>query len=411
VFPVTSILEELCNRGHDVTVCTLDSLLETMRSRGFHARPIDPAIEALEHDAEEARTPVGVAIRATRVFRRRAEHEAVDLRRAITDLRPDLLLVDINTLGALAVAEVWGGPWASWCPYLLPLPSRDAPPFGPGFRPARGPIGRLRDAALRPVIYGTLGRIALPAINEARRRTGLPRLDAAQQLFTSIPLVLSLTAESFDYPRSDWPHNVRLVGPCEWEPPADPPGWLEEIDAPIVLVATSSEIQPDDRLVRCALEVLPREGLHVIATVPARNASVFDIPRNAHVVEFLPHGPILDRAACAVTHGGMGVTQKALARGVPVCAVPFGRDQREVARRLEVSGAGTRLPLRQLSPRRLRDAVGEAMRRRAGAARVAGGYRAAGGPAAAADALEALVAGRDTASATPAPRVSSPPPW
>jgi hypothetical protein len=36
----------------------------------------------------------------------------------------------------------------------------------------------------------------------------------------------------------------------------------------------------------------------------------------------------------------MGATQKALAHGVPVCAVPFGRDQLEVARRVEVAAAG-----------------------------------------------------------------------
>lgn len=29
-------------------------------------------------------------------------------------------LVDIATWGALVVAEAWGGPWASWCPYPLP---------------------------------------------------------------------------------------------------------------------------------------------------------------------------------------------------------------------------------------------------------------------------------------------------
>jgi hypothetical protein len=46
--------------------------------------------------------------------------------------------------------------------------------------------------------------------------------------------------------------------------------------------------------------------------------------------------------------------QKALARGVPVCAVPFGRDQLEVARRVEVAGAGTRLPASRLSPDHLR---------------------------------------------------------
>jgi UDP:flavonoid glycosyltransferase YjiC (YdhE family) len=84
----------------------------------------------------------------------------------------------------------------------------------------------------------------------------------------------------------------------------------------------------------------------------------------------------------------MGATQKALAHGVPVCAVPFGRDQMEVARRVEVAGAGTRLPARRLRPDRLRAAVLEASQRRDGAARVAAGYAAAGGAQAAADALE-----------------------
>jgi UDP:flavonoid glycosyltransferase YjiC (YdhE family) len=84
----------------------------------------------------------------------------------------------------------------------------------------------------------------------------------------------------------------------------------------------------------------------------------------------------------------MGATQKALAHGVPVVAVPFGRDQREVARRVEVSGAGVRLPASRLSPDRLRAAVQAAMARREGAARVAAGFAAAGGPPAAADALE-----------------------
>ena len=81
-------------------------------------------------------------------------------------------------------------------------------------------------------------------------------------------------------------------------------------------------------------------------------------------------------------------SQKALALGVPVCAVPFGRDQYEVARRVEVSGAGTRLPSRRLSPDRLRNAVGAAMACREGARRVADGFVRAGGPMAAASAVE-----------------------
>lgn len=40
-----------------------------------------------------------------------------------------------------------------------------------------------------------------------------------------------------------------------------------------------------------------------------------------------------------------------------VCVVPFGRDQLEVARHVEVAGAGSRLPASRLRPDRLRQAV------------------------------------------------------
>jgi UDP:flavonoid glycosyltransferase YjiC (YdhE family) len=114
------------------------------------------------------------------------------------------------------------------------------------------------------------------------------------------------------------------------------------------------------------------------------------VPANARVERFVAHSPILERAACAITHGGAGATQKALAHGVPVCVVPFGRDQLEVARRAELAGAGTRLPARRLTVKRLRAKVREAMEKRGGAWRVADGFARAGGSVSAADAFEQL---------------------
>ena len=398
LFPLTPVLDELRNRGHDIALRTLGSQVELMRGRGFDAAPIDRAIEAVGHDDYEARTQLGALKRSMHVFGRRAELDAEDLRRAIDDTRPDALLVDVNSWGALAVAEAWGGDWASWCPYPLPLPSRDAPPFGPGVAPARGAPGRLRDAALGPVVFGSLERIVVPLVNEVRARVGLAPLSGAAELFLAVPLLLYMTAEPFEYPRSDWPENVRLVGPCDWDPPAEPPSWLGDVEAPIVLVTTSSEFQDDARLVRCALEGLAGEDVHVVATVPSGDPGRFATPRKAHVLHFVPHAAVLDRAVCAVTHGGMGATQKALARGVPVCLLPVGRDQLEVARRVAVAGAGTRLASKRLSADRLRRMVLEAIERRAGARRIAEAYRAAGGPPAAADAVEGLLDRRPEAS-------------
>jgi UDP:flavonoid glycosyltransferase YjiC (YdhE family) len=391
LFPVTPIAVELRRRGHDVGVLTLASQVETMRGLGLEAEPIDPAIEAIEHDDYLARTPLGAIKRALRTFCRRAELEVPDLQRAVERRRPDALLVDVNSFGAQAAAEAWGGPWAVWCPYPLPLPSRDAPPFGPGLRPARGAPGRLRDAVLRPLISGPLERVLLPGVNETRARLGLEPLPDTADIFSAPPLLLYLTAEPFEYPRSDWPANVRMVGPCDWDPPAEPPAWLEDVESPIVLVTTSSEFQDDGRLARCALEALADEPLHVVVTAPSLDLEAAELPANGRVLSFAPHSPLLARAACAITHGGMGATQKALRHGVPVCAVPFGRDQLEVARRVELAGAGTRLPAPRLDPRRLRAKVQEAIGCRDGARRMAQAYEDAGGATAAADSLEQLL--------------------
>ncbi len=162
-----------------------------------------------------------------------------------------------------------------------------------------------------------------------------------------------------------------MIGLCAWDPPTDPPNWLALIDRPIVLVTTSSEFQDDGLLVETAITAFENENVHIVATLPSQDHSNFRTTSNATLVPFVPYGLILDRAVCAVTHGGMGATQKALAHGVPVCAVPFGRDQLEVARRVEMTKAGTRLPVKKLNPENLRSKVKEAMACVEGARRVA----------------------------------------
>ena len=107
-------------------------------------------------------------------------------------------------------------------------------------------------------------------------------------------------------------------------------------------------------------------------------------------MRFASHEAILERAACVVCHGGMGITQKALAAQVPVVVVPCGRDQLDTARRVESAEAGVRLSPRRLNPERLLDAVRIAMTRRAGAQRVSRAFAQAGGQVSAANAIEAL---------------------
>jgi MGT family glycosyltransferase len=392
VFPAAAILIELNRRGHQVAMRTLASEVGAMRELGFDAAPSDPRVAALVEPTQLPRGTVAALRASIGVFARRAPYEAADLRQAIEQHQPDVVLVDVNSWGGLAEAERWaaatGGQFVELFPYTPAIPSRDTPPFGPGLPPARGPLGRLRDALLRPLVFGTLERAVLPMLNAVRRDLGLSDVADARDMFTRASLMLVTTAEPFEYPRSDWPEQTVLIGPCEWEPPLAEPGWLADVTDPVVLVTTSSEAQDDGRLVQVALDALAGEPFHVAATLPAGIRMSYRVPANAHVEEFIPHSALLSRSAVAVTHGGMGATQKALARGVPVCVVPFGRDQHEVAQRVRASGAGTTLKPARLTPERLRAAILEARDRTDGARRVRDAFAAAGGPVAGADAIE-----------------------
>lgn len=393
LYPMVPILDELRVRGHEVHIRTLRGEIATLVARGFAAEPMDAGIEAIRHHDWQAKGARAQLEAGTSVFVARAPLEAANLRVAIEAVHPDVLITDINPWGAMAVAEASGIPWAAVAPYTLPISSPDVPPFGPGFAPARNILGRLRDVIARPLIIGAVERTILPKLNAVRAAVDprLPRIGSADDLYAGASIVLSLTAEPFEYHRRSWPANVHLVGPCAWEPNAEPPTWLESVTGPIVLVSTSSEFQADAILAQTAFDALADSGMTVIATLPSDDPDGLRVPSNGRAERFVPHGPILARASVAITHGGMGVTQKALAAGVPVVAVPFGRDQPEVARRVEVARAGVRLPRGRLNPETLRAAVATALERREGALAVAEGYRRAGGPPTAASLVESLL--------------------
>jgi MGT family glycosyltransferase len=398
VYPSAGILLELHRRGHEVHVRTQASEVERLSGLGLLASAVDPRIEEIELEDWSARSQVEAQKRLLEFYRVRAEFEIPDLRRAIDAVRPDALIVDVQTEGAGGVAEASGIPWAMYCPYPPAFRSADAPPFGLGLAPARGPIGRVRDRLLHA--YGD--RLLAPHVaarNRMRAGLGLAPLSRYEDQWHKPDRFIALTAEPYEFHRDDWPSHVRLVGPGTWEPPADPPPWLDAESRPIILVTASTAYQHDEKLISTALGAFAQEEFALVVTTAATDPGGFSAPPNARVEQFLPHSPIIARAACVICHGGQGTTQKALAKGVPVCVVPFCRDQFDVARRVEHANAGVKLHHKRLNAPRLRTAVREAMAKRSGAERVARAFAEAGGSRAAADVVEELVVRRE-ASAT-----------
>ncbi len=401
LYPLVPTLLELQRRGHHVSVhCGVDDV-ERLRAAGLSATSLAKPIERFAPDDWRARTSITALIKGLGRFCERARFQIPDLQLAIETERPDVLFIDEGAWGAAAAAEASGLPWAYSMVSPMLLRSKDAPPFGLGFAPRHDLLGRLRDATVARAGLYALERLIARGMNPHRKGLGLKPVRNVGDVYLAADAVVAYGAEPFEYPRSDWPAKVHLVGPGLWEPEAARPAWLDAIDRPLVLMTCSTLFQNDRRLAEVACEAFAGEPYDVVVTTADVDAAGLTPPPNVRIERYVPHTPVLERAACVVCHAGMGITQKALAHGVPVVAVPFGRDQPEVARRVEVAGAGVRVAARTLSPVRLRAAVRDAIELRPAAHRIAEAFAAAGGPRAAADALEAITPARTSLRRTP----------
>lgn len=278
--------------------------------------------------------------------------------------------MDITSIGAAALAESAGLPWAQWIPLFQHF----------SYNGARA------DSITRAVRNRSCGH---RRAHGPRIQVGLRPVLGGEDVWPA-PLNLYLTAPPFQDPDLTLPESFRVVCPASWEPPTSALDLLANCPDPVVLVTASSEYQPDPAIIETALAALADEPGTAICTTAAHDPSSFDALPKGRIERWLPQLQILERASGVVCHGGMGITQKALAAGVPVCVVPFGRDQFEVARRIATEGAGTVVPPDQLTPANLRRPIAEAATMRSGARRIAASFAAWDAASGAATAVEAL---------------------
>jgi MGT family glycosyltransferase len=347
----TSVIRAMVERGHDVRVLADRVLAPDIEPTGAEHIPWERAPQRENLDPQsvimkdwDAKTPFqafgrvrdGAMIGPAGLF-------AADVRAELQRRPADVVVGNFFVFGAQIAAEAEGVPFAFLVSNLLSFPSSNTPPLGPGLKPARGPLGRGRDRALNRFLVRLFNK-RLDQLNEARRANGLKPLASVLENFERTDRLLLMTSRAFEYESYSPPPNVRVVGPRlddpvwagDWTPPAG--------DDPLVLVGMSSTFMDHvDALQRAAtaLGQLPVRGL--VTTGPSIPVDSIDAPANVTVLERAPHREVLRHASAVVTHAGHGTVIKALAAGVPVVALPLGRDQLDNAARVAHHGAGVRL--------------------------------------------------------------------
>lgn len=337
LLPVAAVALALRRRGHRTTIVTAGRWRDDLTAAG-HDHALLPRTDSHGGEGDFG----------WRMWDRASETAPV-LADTLAELGAEVVIADTLATGGGFAADLLGLPRVEVTPHWLWEPSRALPPIGLGQRPARTPVGRAleryqRRQQRRSVEAGAAQRDA------ARARVDLPpdRGSAVLRLVGTVP--------ALEPERPDWPERTHLVGALEWEPPSwpalDPPAGHE----PLVVVTDSTASTSEAGLAERTVEGLRSERVRVVATTQA------PIDPSARIaVGRGRHGPLLDRAGCAVGPGGGGFVARALTRGVPLVLVPEQGDQRETAARVERLGAGLAVAPASASPSTLREAVTEVL--------------------------------------------------
>ena len=379
-FPAIALARELHRRGHAVTVETFERWRAVVEELGprFLAAP-----EQIRFG--ETGTQAGPTL----------AEAARKLAPTLEELRPQVVVSDLFALAPALAAERAQIRRASLIPHPFPAHEPGLPLYPLGLLPPRTRAGELAWRAAWPLV-GT----RLPNTRLARVRAELDRNRAELGLEPlgrydgqiSDELALVATFPQLEYPRR-WPRSARVTGPLRFELP-HPEVELPRGSGPLVLVASSTERDPEQRLIRVTLEALEHEPVRVIATTNRRREGFTGpVPANARVVDWLSYARVIPPAALVVCHGGHGTITRALAEGVPLLVSPPAGDMAENGARVAWSGAGLMLPDRLLSAASLRPAVRRLLSDRRFAARagaIATWGRGNDGAAVAAELVERL---------------------
>ncbi|MCX5742778.1 MAG: glycosyltransferase [Proteobacteria bacterium] len=368
VHPMLVLVRALVTRGHEVrwyaaakfapAIAAAGATYLPMRAHDWDDADVEAALPALRGRRGLAR----VKAQLREMFIAPMADQLRDLQAIAAGWMPDAIVADQAHLGAAAFAELAGVPWAGLGISALVIPSVDTAPFGPGWRPARGVLGRLR-ARLQHAVVRAMFRDVTRAYRAARQAIGLPAGRGTYFDVLSPQLFLQPTVEAFEYPRRDLPPQVRFIGPLVAGVPAAQalPAWWSELEdahrrgTPIVLVTQGTLATDARELVAPALRALATEPVFVVATI----ATTIDgpVPANARVAAFVPYQALLPMVAVLVTNGGYGGVQMALAAGVPVVVAGGSEEKPEIAARVAWSGVGVDLRTGRPSAGRVRAAV------------------------------------------------------
>ena len=310
--PSLGIARVLTERGHTVAFAGRPEMVPRVKTAGLRAIEITQAYEQVD------RYPQGSFLTRMSCYLTSPAVEA-QVQSIVAAEAPDIVLIDAMFPAALAQACGFGRPSAVFVHTFV-----------------------FRQVEMWRKMFTTLDGM--------RQHAGFPGLPPLDDLWRPRELIISTSLGEFDAPPIPGWDMVRHAGPVledEKFALAAVLPWQADDPTPLVMVSFSTgfEQRNVDKIQR-TLDAMADFPVHVVATTggvvaPNELAS----PRNAVVLDYAAHDPIMQRAALVVTHGGHGTAMRALRHGVPMVVIPgLAGDQPFVAAAVAEWGCGRALP-------------------------------------------------------------------
>lgn len=310
--PSLGIARVLTERNHTVAFAGRPEMVPRVKTAGLRAIEITQAYEQVD------RYPQGSFLTRMSCYLTSPAVEA-QVRSIVAAEAPDIVLIDAMFPAALAQAAGFDRPAAALVHTFV-----------------------FRQVEMWRKMFTTLDGM--------RQQAGFPGLPPLDDLWRPRERIISTSLGEFDAPPIPGWDMVRHAGPVledeRFAVPAVLP-WQVDDPTPLVMVSFSTGFeQRNVDKIQCTLDALADFPVHVVATTggivaPNELAS----PRNAVILDYAAHDPIMQRAALVVTHGGHGTAMRALRHGVPMVVIPgLAGDQPFVAAAVQEWGCGRALP-------------------------------------------------------------------
>ena len=351
LFPTFKLARRLEARGHQVAYFGLPDSREVVRAQGLEFHPIlEKSLPAgtapvLRHGAGELQGPTG-----TRSWMSFYEAYLCGLARGEVDppvraFRPDAFVTSsFHGAVTLGLHYRYRLPLVLLTPYLRRNPKSE---YAPQIEEV---LTRLRSGVDELM---TLVRLANPA---ARRLSEVVSPFLRMRELILCPAALELPHRSYEHEREVFyvEPSVDLERSAEGEFPwnrVDPARRL-------IYCAFGSQMRayPLERLLalsRALVEALRERPAWQLVLSTGGICTTDELPKlpdNVLVVEWAPQLPLLERAAAAVVHGGMGTVKECILLGVPMVVVPQVNDQFDNAERIVHHRLGVRAGEGDLTP-------------------------------------------------------------